>query len=99
MPRYRVELYNVYQEAFEVEAPTASQAKQLAYDYEYVMGMPRAGELEAFAGKVAHVTRNAYQYEEDPEVFAITSEGELIPLGQGDDPEDDETPTPERTDV
>lgn len=93
MPKYRVELFNVYMEAFEIDAPTAAQAKQLAYDYEYVMGMPRAGELEAFAGTVEHVTRNEYQYEEDPEVFAITDEGELVPLGQGDEPEEDETPS------
>jgi hypothetical protein len=84
MPRYRIELFNVYMEAFEVDAPSAAQAKQLAYDYEYVLGMPNAGELDAFAGKVAHVTQNEYQYEEDPEVFAITPEGALIPLGQGD---------------
>jgi hypothetical protein len=97
MPTYRVNLYNVYLDAFDVDAPSAAEAQQLAHDYEYVMDMPRTGELDTFAGKVAHVTTHAFQYEEDPEVFALTPEGTRIPLGDGEgeaDPNPDSDPNP-----
>ena len=80
MPKYCVEIYNVYKEEFVVDAPDAATATQLAHDYEYANGKGDPDDLVPFAGVVEHVTEHEYAYEEDPQVFAIGADGTYIPV-------------------
>jgi hypothetical protein len=78
MPKYVVRMFNVYLDEYEVEAPTPDEAKDLAYAYDYAKDCPFPNEVEKYAGRVEHVTKHVYQYEEDPEVWRVAAGGAYV---------------------
>ena len=78
MPKYSVRFYSEYCDEYEVEAASAEEAQALAEEYEYVVDMPKPGELERFAGKVERVTKHNFVGTSDTEVNELAADGSYL---------------------
>lgn len=78
MPKYSVRMYSSYVDEFEVEAPSAEEAIELADEYRYVMDMAKAGELEKFAGKIEAGPQHQFVDHYDTYVNELDANGNWI---------------------
>jgi len=71
-------MYSSYVDEFEVEAPSAEEAIELADEYRYAMDLPKEGELEKFAGKVEPGEQHKFVDHDDTYVNELDADGNWI---------------------